>query len=116
MTQESGEEAVNDAVVPSREELEKRVRHFANSVFLIGSGVLMLLANVLQPFAAQVLGAESGSQTVFISATLLILFLASKRSAFALHAAKKQCAKYGHVTPNGAPACSRCGQVVNPQQ
>lgn len=93
---------------PSKDELEAKAKHFATSAFLIGSGILMVAANSLQPLAAKLMGEEFGSQAIFIFATILIFVLASKRPELAAFAIKRQCQKYGHVVRNGAPVCDRC--------
>jgi hypothetical protein len=100
-------------MTPSKEQLEAKARHFANSVFLIGSGLLMLAASLLQPLFAAWLGGAVGEQGSFILATVLILVLASNRPALALHAAGRQCRKYGHVISEGSPTCSRCLQRIS---
>jgi hypothetical protein len=96
-------------VTPPREELEAKARHFANTVFVIGAGAIMLVASLLQPLVAHWLGAN-GSDATFIAATLGILALASGRSRFALFALGRQCAKYGHAPREGSSVCSRCLQ------
>jgi hypothetical protein len=101
-------------VTPSKEELEAKARHFANTVFAIGAGAIMLAASLLQPFAVSRLG-ENGGDIAFAVATLCILGLASKRSSFALFAIERQCAKYGHVPREGSSVCSRCFQTIADQ-
>lgn len=98
-------------MTPSKEELEAKARHFANTVFAIGAGAFMLAASLLQPFAMSRLG-ENGGDMAFIIATLCIFGLASKRSSFALFAIERQCAKYGHVPREGSTVCSRCFQTI----
>ena len=99
-------------MTPSKAELEAKVRHFANSVFVIGSGILMLAASLLQPLSMALLDGAAGEQASYILATVLILALASKRPAFALYAAERQCRKYGHAVSEAAPTCSRCLQPI----
>ena len=101
-------------MTPSKEELEAKARHFANTVFVIGAGGIMLSASLLQPFAASQLGANGGD-IAFAVATLCILGLASKRSSFALFAIDRQCAKYGHLPREGSSVCSRCFQTIADQ-
>lgn len=98
-------------MTPSKEELEAKARHFANTVFAIGTGGIMLAASMLQAFAVSRLGANGGD-IVFVVATVCILLLASKRSSFALLAIERQCAKYGHVPRAGSPVCNRCFQTI----
>ena len=98
-------------MTPSKEELEAKARHFANTVFVIGAGVIMLAASLAQSFAVSRFGANGGDY-VFIAATLCILALAAKRSSFALFAIERQCAKYGHVPREGSSVCSRCFQTI----
>ena len=101
-------------MTPSKEELEAKARHFANTVFVIGAGAIMLAASLLQPFAVSQLGANGGD-IAFAVATLCILGLASKRSSFALFAIDRQCAKYGHVPREDSSVCSRCFQTIADQ-
>ena len=101
-------------MTPSKEELEAKARHFANTVFVIGAGAIMLAASLLQPIAVSRLG-ESGGDIAFVVATLCILGLASKRSSFALFAIERQCVKYGHVPRDGSSVCSRCFQPIADQ-
>ena len=98
-------------MTPSKEELEAKAKHFANTVFVIGAGVIMLAASLAQSFAVSRFGANGGDY-VFIAATLCILALAAKRSSFALFAIERQCAKYGHVPREGSSVCSRCFQTI----
>ena len=101
-------------MTPSKEELEAKARHFANTVFVIGAGAIMLAASLLQPFAVSQLGANGGD-IAFAVATLCILGLASKRSSFALFAIDRQCAKYGHLPREHSSVCSRCFQTIADQ-
>ena len=101
-------------MTPSKDELETKARHFANTVFAIGAGAIMLAASLLQPFAVSRFGANGGDY-VFIAATLCIVALASRRSSFALFAIERQCAKYGHVSREGSSVCSRCFQSITDQ-
>jgi len=55
-------------MTPSKEELETNAKHFANSVFAIGAGIIMLLASLLQGVVVRWLG-ENGSDITFITAT-----------------------------------------------
>ena len=98
-------------MTPSKEELEAKAKHFANTVFVIGAGVIMLAASLLQPFAVSRFGANGGDYA-FIAATLCIFVLAAKRASFALFAIERQCAKYGHVPREGSSVCSRCFQTI----
>ncbi len=98
-------------MTPSKEELQDKARHFANTVFVVGAGVLMLAASMLQTFAVSRMG-ENGGDMVFIAATILIFVLASKRSELALFATERQCQKYGHVLRADSPVCERCMQTV----
>lgn len=98
-------------MTPSKEELEAKARHFANTVFVIGAGVIMLAASLLQSFAVSRFGANGGDYA-FIVATLCIFVLASRRASFALFAIERQCAKYGHVPREGSSVCSRCFQSI----
>ncbi len=101
-------------MTPSKEELEAKARHFANTVFAIGAGAFMLAASLLQPFAMSRLG-ENGGDMAFVVATLCIVGLASMRSSFALFAIARQCARYGHVPREGSSVCSRCFQTIADQ-
>jgi len=98
-------------VTPSKEELDAKARHFANTVFVIGAGAIMLAASLLQSFAVRLMGANGGD-IAFIAATLCILVLASKRSSFALFAIERQCARHGHLPRAGSSVCSRCFQAI----
>lgn len=98
-------------MTPSKEELETRVKHFANTVFAIGAGLIMLSASLLQGLVVARIG-ESGADITFITATILILMLASKRPSFALYELRRQCAKYGHTMPEGSRVCNRCLQTI----
>ncbi len=98
-------------MTPSKEELQAKARHFANTVFVIGAGVMMLAASMLQTFAVSQMG-ENGGNFVFIAATILIFALASKRSELALFATERQCQKYGHVLRADSPVCERCLQTI----
>ena len=98
-------------MTPSKEELEAKARHFANTVFVIGAGVIMLTASLLQPFVVSKFGANGGDYA-FIAATLCIFVLAANRSRFALFAIERQCAKYGHALREGSSVCSRCFQSI----
>jgi hypothetical protein len=100
-------------VIPNKEALEAKSRHFANSVFVIGAGVLMLAANLLQPFATKFLGSGMGSQVTYIVATILIFVLATKRPDLALYAKDRQCKKYGHVMSEDGCTCSRCLRTID---
>lgn len=102
-------------MTPSKEELETKARHFANTVFAIGAGVIMLIASLLQSFAVGKFGANGGDY-LFIAATLGIFVLASKRARFALFALERQCAKYGHTAREGTSVCSRCFQTIPDQK
>ena len=98
-------------MTPSKEELETKARHFANTVFAIGAGVIMLIASLLQPFAVSWLGPNGGDLT-FVVATICIFVLASRRASFALFAIERQCTKYGHVPREGSSVCVRCRQSI----
>jgi hypothetical protein len=58
--------------MPSKEELQAKARHFANTVFVIGAGVIMLAASLLQPYAMKWVGAGMGEHFPFIAATIFI--------------------------------------------
>lgn len=103
-------------MTPSKEELQARARHFANTVFVIGAGVIMLAASLLQPYAMKWMGAGMGEHFPFIAATIFIFVLASKRSDFALFALERQCRKYGHVPGEGSSVCARCFQPIGNQR
>lgn len=100
------------AVTPSKQELQDKAKHFANTVFVISAGVVMLVASLLQPYTMQWISGATGEQLPFIAGTLLIVVLALKRPAFALFALERQCREYGHVIRDGAPTCERCFQNV----
>jgi hypothetical protein len=102
-------------VTPSKEELQAKARHFANTVFVIGAGVIMLAASLLQPHAMKWMGSGMGEHFPFILATIFIFVLASKRSGFALFALERQCRKYGHVPREGSSVCERCFQTIEDQ-
>ena len=98
--------------MPSKEELETKAKHFANTVFVIGAGVMMLAASLLQPFAISWVGAAIGEHITFIIATICILVLATKRPRLALYATERQCERYGHVLSEGSSVCERCYQPL----
>lgn len=99
-------------MTPSKEELETKAKHFANTVFVIGAGVMMLAASLLQPFAITWIGADIGEHLTFIAATICILVLATKRPGLALFAKGRQCDRYGHVPREGSSICDRCYQPI----
>jgi hypothetical protein len=99
-------------VTPSKQELQDKAKHFANTVFVIGAGVIMFSASWLQPYTMKWLGGATGEQLPFIAGTLLIVMLAMKRPAFALFALERQCQKYGHAIREGSPTCERCFRKV----
>jgi len=99
-------------VTPSKQELQDKARHFANTVFVIGAGVIMFAASLLQPYTMQWLGGATGEHFPFIAGTLFIVMLALKRPAFALFALERQCRTYGHVLRAGSSVCERCFQNV----
>jgi len=99
-------------VTSSKEESQAKARHFANTVFVIGAGVIMLAASLLQPYAMKWMGSGMGEHFPFIAATIVIFVLASKRSHFALFALERQCRKYGHVAGEGSSVCERCFQTI----
>lgn len=94
----------------TREESEKKARHFANTVFYIGSGVIILIASLIQPSLASAIGGTMGENAAFIVATVLIFVLASKRANLALMSLRKQCAEHGHLPNEAGTACARCLQ------
>lgn len=98
-------------MTPSKEELEAKARHFANTVFVIAAGLIMLAASLLQPLVQKWMG-EDGGHLAFLAATVAIFALAGQRSRFALYAIERQCAKYGHVPKEGSPVCGRCLQTI----
>ena len=95
-------------MTPPNETLESKAKHFANTVFVIGAGLLILSVSLLQPYLARWTGSDLGGHVLFIAATICIFVLSSKRPEFALMALKRQCKKYGHVRNEGSTACSRC--------
>jgi hypothetical protein len=99
-------------VTPSKQELQDKARHFANTVFVIGAGLIMFAASLLQPYTRQWMEGATGEQFPFIAGTLLIVMLALKRPAFALFALERQCREYGHVLREGSSTCERCLQNV----
>ena len=99
-------------MTPSKQELQDKARHFANTVFAIGAGLIILAASLLQPYTMQWVGGATGEQFPFIAGTILIVMLALKRPAFALFALERQCREYGHVVREGASTCERCFQNV----
>ena len=99
-------------MTPSKQELEDKAKHFANTVFVIGSGLVILAASLLQPYTMQWTGGATGEQFPFIAGTLLIVMLALKLPAFALFALARQCRQYGHVLREGSTTCQRCLQDV----
>jgi hypothetical protein len=100
-------------VTPSKQDLQDKAKHFANTVFVIGAGVIMFAASMLQPHTMQWIGGATGEQLPFIAGTLLIVLLALKRPAFALYALARQCREYGHVLNEGTTTCERCFQDVD---
>lgn len=103
-------------MTPSKEELDAKAKHFANTVFVVGAGVIMLVASLLQPYVMKWLGPGIGEQAAFIAATVLILVLAAKRPQLALLALERQCLKYGHVLREGSAICTRCLRSVPPAE
>jgi hypothetical protein len=99
-------------VTPSKQDLQDKAKHFANTVFVIGAGVIMFAASLLQPYTMTWLGGATGEQFPFIAGTVFIVMLALKRPAFALFALERQCAKYGHDLQAGSPVCQRCFKTV----
>ena len=100
-------------MTPSKETLENQAKHFANTVFAIGAGVLILGASLLQPYAVTWVGSDVGGHMLFIGATILIFVLSTKRVDFALFAFARQCKKYGHVPSDELSLCSRCHQDIS---
>jgi hypothetical protein len=96
----------------SREESEKKARHFANTVFYVGSGLIILAASLLQPLLASSIGGSFGDNVAFIAATVLIFVLASKRVDLALLSLKRQCSEHGHLLNEAGTACTRCLQEL----
>jgi len=92
----------------SKEELEAKAKHFANTVFAIGAGVIMLAASLLHPYVLKWLGPGIGEHAAFIVATALIVVLAAKRPSFALYSIGRECSKHGHVLSKGSRVCERC--------
>lgn len=99
-------------MTPSKEELQAKAKHFANTVFVVGAGFIMLFASLLQPYALKWLGPGIGEHIAFIAATAGILLLASKRSELALFALERQCLKYGHTLRAGSSVCDRCLKII----
>lgn len=99
-------------MTPSKQELQDKAKHFANTVFVVGAGVIMFSASWLQPYTMKWLGGATGEQFPFIAGTLLIVMLAMKRPAFALFELERQCRKYGHAMREGSPTCERCFKKV----
>lgn len=99
-------------MTPSKQDLQDKAKHFANTVFVIAAGVIMFAASLLQPYAMQWLGGATGEQFPFIAATVFIVMLALKRPTLALFALERQCAKYGHDLLAGSPVCQRCFKNV----
>lgn len=100
-------------MTPSKEALENQAKHFANTAFAIGAGLLILAASLLQPFAVRLTGSETGGHIAFLAATVGIFLLAGKRVDFALFAMARQCKKYGHVLNDDSPICQRCFQTIS---
>ncbi len=96
----------------TREESEKKARHFANTVFYIGSGVIILVASLLQPWLSGTIGGAIGDNLGFVVATVLIFVLASKRADLALMSLRRQCAEHGHAPNDAGTACTRCLQEL----
>lgn len=101
-------------MTPSKETLEAQARHFANTAFAVGAGVLILVASLLQPHAIGWAGSEIGGHLVFIVATICIFTLGTKRPELALFAIERQCRKYGHVPGTDAAVCQRCFKNISP--
>lgn len=99
-------------MTPSKEDLQEKAKHFANTVFVIGAGVIMFAASMVQPYTMQWLGGATGEHFPFIAGTVFIAMLAMKRPAFALYALERQCLKYGHELRDGSPVCQRCFKTV----
>ncbi len=100
-------------MTPSKAELEAKAKHFANTVFVIGAGVLMFAASLSQPLALAWLGPVIGEHITFIAATIGIFLLAANRPRFALFAIDRQCKKYGHALSDETTVCSRCYQTIS---
>lgn len=99
-------------MTPAKETLESQAKHFANTVFVVGAGVLILAASLLQPYAVSWTGSDNGGHLVFLVATICILLLSSKRPQLALFALGRQCRKYGHAPSAGSSVCARCLQTI----
>jgi hypothetical protein len=99
-------------MTPSKEQLESQAKHFANTAFVVGAGVLILAASLLQPYAVSWMGSDTAGHLVFIAATICIFVLSSKRPELALYAIARQCKKYGHVVDEGTVVCKRCYKNV----
>lgn len=99
-------------MTPSKETLEAKAKQFANIVFAIGAGALILTAFLLRPLAVSWMGEAIGENITFIVATIGIFLLSSERPQLALFATERQCQKYGHVRRDGNPVCERCYQTL----
>lgn len=93
---------------PSRSESQENAKHFANTVFVVGSGVIMFAASLVQPYTQAWLGGAAGEHFPFIAGTLLIAWLAVKRPQFALYSLQWQCRKHGHLLEGDSRVCGRC--------
>lgn len=96
----------------TREESEKKARHFANTVFYVGAGIIILIASLLQPRLASAIEGAVGENVAFVVATILIFVLASKRADLALMSLRKQCAEHGHLPNEAGSSCLRCLQEL----
>lgn len=97
---------------PTRTESQNQARHFANTVFVIGAGIIMFSATLIQPHTLSWLGGVAGEHFPFIAGTVLIAWLALQRPQLALFALKRQCAKHGHLPNPQTGTCERCLERV----
>lgn len=99
---------------PTKLESQESARHFANTVFVVGAGVIMFAASMIQPYSVQWLGGATGEHFPYIAGTLLIAWLAVKRPQFALYSLKWQCRKHGHLPSGESNVCQRCLEELTP--
>ena len=97
---------------PTKLESQENAKHFANTVFVVGAGVIMFAASMIQPYTARLLGGAAGEHFPFIAGTLLIAWLAMKRPQLALYSLQWQCRKHGHLLSGESKLCERCLETV----
>ena len=99
---------------PDKLKSQESARHFANTVFVVGAGIIMFGASLIQPWTMRWLGGATGEHFPYIAGTLLIAWLAVKRPQFALYSLQWQCRKHGHLLNGESRVCERCLEDLGP--